>query len=1181
MYFKRIEMHGFKSFAEPVIIDFHEGVTCIVGPNGSGKSNISDALRWVLGEQSPKALRGGKMEEVIFSGTATRKSRGMAEVTLVIDNSTGVLPIDYNEVGITRRMYRSGESEYLINNNQCRLKDIRELIMDTGIGVDGYSLIGQGKIAEIVSNKPESRREIFEEAAGVVLYKTKKQEAERKLDTTLINLDRANDIIWEIEGRIDSLKSDSENAKEALELREIRKDLEINITLKNMEKIYDSNDFSATDIEELVQNIEENKKKQEEIESQILIGREKKERLQEIGTEKKDRLIKLVEEIGQITNKKELDSEKIASFNKDEERLNNEIFSLRGKLEKEIEHSEVLYQNMAEIEDKVKSATEELSKAIDEYNHKTAQSMESASRVSELKNDLMELNSQVFEKNSEIKSYEGYRESLTKRIVQLKEEKETLKKDKLSKEDTLREREKELQLKEEDFLRIADRYNEEKSRENILIEKKRALLKTGEEIRINSSQLVSRKQTILEMEANYEGYSGAVKFIMGSNLKGILGVVSELITVPKGYETAIETALGSGMQNIVCNLDDDAKTAINSLKNSRAGRLTFLPLESVRAGKVNIPHVLSTSRGFLGMAKDILSYDSKFGDVINYLVGRVAVVDNMDTAVKLSKISGGLRFVTLEGEIINSGGAITGGRYKNRSGNLLSRKNEIEALTEKISQLKAETQKNEAQITDINEKLAEILLRKENTEKEIQNKRSLLSDLKVGYEALKRDFEGQEETAVKAEREISNIEKDIEDTDILRERLKNQLESINSKISSIEKQLDEEAHMEKVIKEEILNVNDRITKARVNKTSLDSKIQSEEVLLQRVLDAIDEYTEQIDEKEDTLEKLLGDRNALSTGTYSTDVKVEDLIKDKKETERYIETLNLKADEVQLNLNRLEAERRNIADNLNSIIDQKQQQEIRLAKNEAGLEALKEKLWSEFEISHAQALAFKRDDFVLSSGIKESRRIKNRLEELGEINIGAIKEYEEVKERYEFLTEQRKDIIDASTELKKIINDMDSTIKKKFKETFNNVVMNFEVIFKELFGGGHAELSLDNEDNPLEAGIEITAQPPGKKLQNINLMSGGEKTMTAIALMFAVLKTKPTPFCILDEVEAALDDANIDRFAKYLKNFNEIQFTIVTHQKKTMEHADVLYGVTMAEQGVSKVLSLRLGDDFQV
>lgn len=1180
MYFKRIEMHGFKSFAEPVIIDFHEGVTCIVGPNGSGKSNISDALRWVLGEQSPKALRGGKMEEVIFSGTATRKSRGMAEVTLVIDNSTGILPIDYNEVGLTRRMYRSGESEYLINNNQCRLKDIRELIMDTGIGVDGYSLIGQGKIAEIVSNKPESRREIFEEAAGVVLYKSKKQEAERKLSSTLINLDRANDIIGEIEGRIDGLRTDSENAKEALKLRERRKDLEINITLKNMEKVSNSKEFSATDIEELSMNIKKAKNNQETLETAISENREKRESLQELGNEKKDQLIALVEKIGQITNKEQLDSEKIAAFNKDEERLNNEIANIQAKLDKEIEHSEVLYQNMSKIEAQVKEATNILTDSIDEYNEKTGQSMKIAGKIGDLKNELMELNSKVFEKNSEIKSYEGYRESLSKRAAQLIEEKEELAKDRISKGEIIKEKEVVLKSMEADFIKLAEIYNDCKAKEENLTEEKKTLFKVGEDIRIKGSRLTSRKHTILEMEANYEGYNGAVKFIMSSNLEGILGVVSELITVPKGYEIALETALGAGMQNIVCQLDSHAKNAINQLKDKRAGRLTFLPLESVKGVNHNISPALKSSRGFLGMARDIAEYDSKFNDVMSYLVGRVAIVDNMDTAVQLSKISGGLRFVTLDGEVVNSGGAITGGKFKNQSGNLLSRKNEIESLTEKIQENEIQADKNDRELSQVKEILNKVVSEKEELEKTIQSKRQEISNFKVSYEALKQGFEGQEEISFKAEREITNIQKDIQDTDILKDRLKTELESLNYEINSYDKQLEEAANLEEKIREELLEINDRITKNRVNKTSLDNKIQSEEVLLQRVLDAIDDYTEEINDKEDKLDKLLRDRNAVTLGN-DPNIKLEELVKEKKDLELYIENLNTQVEQVQYILNNLESERRTVIDNLNSVIDQKQQQEIRLAKNEASLEALKDKLWSEFEISYAQALEFKEEDFALQPAMKESRQIKNRLEELGEINIGAIKEYEEVKERYQFLNEQRADILEASSELKKIINDMDSTIKKRFKETFDNVVLNFEVIFKELFGGGHAELRLDNEDNPLEAGIEITAQPPGKKLQNINLMSGGEKTMTAIALMFAVLKTKPTPFCILDEVEAALDDANIDRFANYLRNFNEIQFTIVTHQKATMEHADVLYGVTMAEQGVSKVLSLRLGDDFQV
>ena len=1182
MYFKRIEMHGFKSFAEPVVIDFHEGVTCIVGPNGSGKSNISDAIRGVLGEQSPKMLRGGKREEVIFAGTASRKSRGMAEVTLVIDNSTGILDIDYNEVAITRRMYRSGESEYLINNNQCRLRDIKELIMDTGIGVDGYSIIGQGKIADIVSNKPESRREIFEEAAGVVMYKSKKAEAERKLEASNANLERVSDIVSEIEGRIDGLREDSAKAKEYLELRERYQDLEINITLKNIEKLETANDSIRGDARELTASIEMLGTRKQTLDGEISEERQKNERLEQLGNESNSALIAKIDELNQITNKSQLDGERLRAMERDAARINGEIAELESKLETEQENGETLSQKQEEIRVRLTNEEQRLQEKIQGYNEITARVLAQSEQVEEQRNEMFSLHSRAVSKRSEAASMESYRTSLQKRKEQLlaegAEQEQSTRAFEADQKKDLAEQEAAAARAQ----RIASAMEQLKQERADLMRVISEEAKKLDDTRIRVSQLAARKKTIEEMEHNYEGYNGAVRFVMKAGMPGIEGVVGDLMKAPAGYETALETALGGAMQNIVCQKDGHAKEAIRSLKANKAGRLTFLPMESVKGGGVTVPGQVRQHAGYLGIGAELAEFAPQYQGIFNYLLGRVAVVDNMDSAIALSKIAGnGIRFVTLDGEIINAGGAITGGRYKNASANLLARKSEIAALAEQVETLQQAYQKGMHQNQERQARQEEISDQLQKMEEERRQKELEISALQAKIAAQRQNFRDVEQAGTKREKELLSIEHDSADMEKMLDELLREIERSEAGHREAETQLTQTMQALELLKTEAAEASEEITKARIAKQDQENQFSASEELLRRVCAAAEELRGQIAERETRLADMDKEKHEILFRADNSEELFQKCSSEKAELEDYIARLNTEKASLTAALNAKTDEQAALGETLRAYQDQKYQQEIRLAKNETQLDTLKEKLWDEFEISYAQAMTFKKEEFVMSTATKESREIKNRIRELGDVNVGAIKEYEQVSERYGFLTEQRADILEAMQELQTIIGDMDRTIRTKFKEYFDQVVIHFEEIFKELFGGGQAELRLDDENHPLEAGIEIIAQPPGKKLQNINLMSGGEKTMTAIALMFAVLKTKPTPFCILDEVEAALDDANIDRFANYLKNFHEIQFAVVTHQKATMEHADVLYGVTMPEQGISKVISLRLGDDFDL
>ena len=689
-------------------------------------------------------------------------------------------------------------------------------------------------------------------------------------------------------------------------------------------------------------------------------------------------------------------------------------------------------------------------------------------------------------------------------------------------------------------------------------------------------------KTIEEMEHNYEGYNGAVRFLMKAGIPGIKGVVADLMKVPSGMEVAVETALGAGMQNIVCGKDADAKKAINELKTNKAGRLTFLPLESIHGNPANVPQSVRQDAGFKGLACDLIEYDKAYEGIFKYLLGRVAVVDNMDTAVRLSKTGGGgIRFVTPDGEIINASGAITGGKYKNATANLLARKTEISTLESEIKRLTRTYNENKDKIESLKAEADALLKNCADSEEKARKLELLVLESETRLKALEDNYKDTKESNAKKERELESIENDFVNLAQTEATLLREADEADAEIKRLDEETTELMESFEEIKLQTQNAGEEITKARIARTECDSKFEAAGRMLERVGASVDEIQAQIEAKQMSLEALEKEKSEILFGSENSEDNYRSKLEEKTRLEEYIAEIASEKAQLSSDLGERTTEFAEIGDKLNSYQDRKYQIEIKLAKNETQMDTWKEKLWEEFEISYAQAVSMKKDDFVLSTATRESREIKNRMKELGDVNIGAIKEYEQISTRYEFLTEQRSDILEAMQELQSIISDMDKTIKTKFKENFDQVVVNFEEIFKELFGGGHAELTLDNEDNPLESGIDIIAQPPGKKLQNINLMSGGEKTMTAIALMFAVLKTKPTPFCILDEVEAALDDNNIDRFARYLRRFDGIQFAIVTHQKATMEHADVLYGVTMPEQGISKVLSLRLGDDFDI
>ncbi len=1182
MYFKRIEMHGFKSFAEHVTIEFDRGITCVVGPNGSGKSNISDAIRWVLGEQSPKMLRGSRMDDVIFAGTANRKSRGMAEVTLVIDNSEGILPIEYSEVAITRRMYRSGESEYAINNNQCRMKDIRELLMDTGIGVDGYSLIGQGKISEIISNKSDSIREIFEETAGIVSYRSKKAEAERKLATATDNMARVTDIINEIESRIDNLREDSQKASEYLTLKDRNKTLEVNITVKNIEDISSKAEALIGEINEVAKELQEANAQKEDFDKKQKDYQSKLQQLEEQSQALDGKLRECIYEVNKLANENNISTERLTSIQKETERLTAEIADIQEKSNREGQNAKELLLQKEKTDEEYNSLKEELDKEELANREALSASETISSDIDNMKNELFELSTKKSGWQAEKVSLANLFDSLEKNKEELLQSgKEDVNRQKLA-EDSLAvvcaeesETKKEIDILNGEYVSLAKELKQEEQGKSAF-EKEIA---RGE---IEIGQATARKKAIEEMQNNYEGYNNGVKFVMKESIAGIHGVIADIVNVPDGYELAIETALGATMQNIVCEDDRAAKTAITKLKNNRAGRVTFLPIASIRSRGILEDPAAEKSAGFEGYAANIIDFDKRYKGIMESLLGNVVIVDDMDNATAMSKkVRHGIKYVTLDGEVISTSGAVTGGKYKHKRANIFERKSEIEALEKNILSLEKTKADNQNELAKKKERIAALI-------KEIDSKKELLREKEIALMSLasKREIAEKNVTELKKTSEVwedslNNIEDEkAKLTDKLNE-VAEQIKRAEEKIKQNEKNIISETEKLESMSDDIKNANDKMTNAKIRLSACEGEKEKTDSLLQMINSTIETYQRDISTKNERLNALRQSKESIENDIKTGSDDIKNLTDRKEESEKALQEIS----ESKAVCIKSSSELISAGDEINSKIthlqNRKYETDIKRTRYESQLENLKNKLWEDFEISYAQALGMREPEIAISSAVKENRQIKNRLRELGDVNVGAIKEYEEVSKRYEFLTEQREDIQKSTDELNSIIADTDKIIKKRFKESFESVTSNFEEIFKEFFGGGQAKITLDNEDDPLNAEIQITAQPPGKQLKHINLLSGGEKTMTAIALMFAVLKTKPTPCCILDEVEAALDDNNIHIFANYLKKFDDIQFTLITHQKTTMEHADVMYGVTMPERGISKVFSLKMTDELPV
>ena len=1180
MYLKRLELQGFKSFADKTILELMPGITTVIGPNGSGKSNISDAIRWVLGEQSMKSLRGTKSMDIIFAGTQNRKSLGFAEASLVFDNSDGALPIEYTEVTVTRKIYRSGETGYFINKVPCRLKDVLELFMDTGIGKDGYSIIGQGKIDEILSNKSEDRRHIFEEAAGIVKYRTRKQESEKKLEHTKLNLLRINDILTEIEGNLEPLQIQADKAKKYLNLREELKSIEIGLFVYNiekykqeLEKVVQDIDVMQTQCNDEEGRLERIKILKEELKSSIDEITETIENMSNIGFESQKQIEQLNSDINVAKTRIANNNENNDRYLKEIDEQNAKIQELKEEIEQKEAKKDNLKQNKEKFEKELNEKQEELDKLTEKLSSKELE-------IEGYKHTVEENTDKKYELQSEINAQNINYQNFEKRQVQIKQEMQST----ISELDSTR-------LNKED---IAKQFNEIENKKNKAQNSLNEVAKQREEanqkiksfesnINILSSEMrikESRLKFLIETEKEKEGYIKSVKSLLKDceNIKelgkGMNGVLANIIEVPDELQTAIEMCLGASLQNIVTETETDAKRLVEHLRKNNLGRASFLPISSVKGRKLD--KIKGNESGVVGIASDLVKYNKKYEQIILNLLGRTVIVDNMDIAIRVAKQNDyTFRIVTTEGDLINPSGAITGGSVAKKTVNILGRSKEIEKLEKEVNELKVKIKKLEDEKQEYEESIEGILELSANLEKELQEIDITYATEKQKVISINENIDKLEKRLNRLKEEQANLEKQKEEAVSTKGDLQVEINKIVEQNGELSKIINEFAELNKDDQKYIDDLNFDITNLKISVSSFDESEASIQEIQERINQELENAHTSIENKNAQIEQIKKDNEELEKSIQDTLQKIEEVKESVNSSSSKIEELKKERAQKSEKLSKQEDE---ITVKFKVIEDLKGQLvklDVKKTKIDEDINGVINKMWEEYELTPNNAEQYQKPENVALTQ-KRVNNLRTEIRELGSVNINAIEEYKNLKDRYDFMSEQRLDLENTMSKLRKVISDMTQIMKEQFKEKFKVINKNFGEVFAELFGGGKAELTLEDEENILECGIEITVQPPGKKLQNMMLLSGGEKAFTAIALLFAILKINPAPFCVLDEIEAALDDVNVFRYADYLKKFTEhTQFLVITHRKGTMEAADSVYGVTMEESGISKLLSMKL------
>ena len=1180
MYLKRLEMQGFKSFADKTILEFKPGITSVIGPNGSGKSNIADAIRWVLGEQSIKELRGGKSADIIFAGTQSRKSLGFAEASLVFDNTDNKLPIEYQEVIVTRRIYRSGETGYFINKVQCRLKDVLELFMDTGIGKDGYSIIGQGKIDEILSNKSEDRRNVFEEAAGIVKFKTRKEESEKKLERTKLNVLRINDILTEIEGNLEPLKAQSEKAKKYIDLKTELKNIEVGLFVHNIEKF-------KTDLEKVSQDITV-------MQENCNLEEAKLEKIKIVKEDLKSTIDELTENIEKtqnlgFTSQKEIEilnsninvaKSKIQNNEENKERFNQEIEEIKQKIEKSTQDMELKLSrkdSLKENKEKFEKELEEKLSMLEEIN-KTLSVKEL--EIEENKRKLEENTDTKYEIDGIINEQKVNISNLEKRMVQIQNEITNS----ISELDNTRFTKEEL---EKGFYEVQKQKNEitkelekNKSKKNEIDEKIKSI-----DIRINNSiQEFNFKESkykfLVETEKEKEGFQRSVKALLKDCEKikelgkGVRGAIAELIDVPENIETAIEMALGASMQNIVTDNEQDAKRLIEYLRKNNLGRASFLPISNVKGKKIE--KIKGNNAGVLGVASDLIKYDKQYEGIILNLLGRTVIVENIDIGIKLAKDNeNSFRIVTVEGDIITTTGAMSGGSVSKKTVNILGRSKQIETLAKEIEQIKKLQE-------DLKKEKENILNSSQDFLKQAQELENSLQTIEIKYNVENEKINTVNQNIQRISDHLAKLKQEKNEIETKKEEYLKNIEQENIKKSAIEEEninLKEKithfSDANKDTQKQVDDLNFDITNLKISVSSFNESENSIDEMAELLKQEIENQNKNIENKKNQIEKMSAEQVELEKQIKQDEKNIEEIKNKVAKSDSDIEKMKNERQKSNEKLTQKETEEVEEFKIIEDLKGQIVKLDVKKSKLDDDLNNVITMLWNEYELTpNACGDYLKLENIAITT--RRVNVLRQDIRELGSVNVDSIEEYKNLKQRYDFMCEQRLDLENTSSKLRGIIAEITENMKTQFKEKFKIINENFGQTFKELFGGGEAKITLQDENNILECGIDIIAQPPGKKLQSMALLSGGERAFTAIALLFAILKMNPAPFCVLDEIEAALDDVNVNRYAEFLKKFAKgTQFLVITHRKGTMEAADTVYGVTMEEKGISKLLSMKL------
>ncbi|MDY4026632.1 MAG: chromosome segregation protein SMC [Enterococcus avium] len=1179
MYLKRIEIAGFKSFADRTKIEFEEGVTAVIGPNGSGKSNITEAIRWVLGEQSAKSLRGGKMPDIIFAGSESRKQLNIAEVTVVLDNTDNYLPLGFSEVSVTRRYRRTGESDFFINKKACRLKDIQDLFMDSGLGKESFSIISQGKVEAIFASKPEDRRGIFEEAAGVLKYKQRKRKAEQKLFETEDNLSRVQDIIYELEDQLTPLAAQSEAAKEFLALKKELTATDVSLTVAKIKQTRDSWESAKTDFEELSKTVEEKSRFIQQTEQQLGTLREKRGSLDEQLETGQQQLLHLSEALKQAEGQKALLSERSKNTQKTSAEYRETLNEQRKKKDDAQANLQEVQTQQADkqtekvaLEEKIQQLTNEAEK----YKKSPKELLE------DLRGTYVELMQETANVSNELKYLERqYTQETAKnqqsvtRFEALRDQLEELTEQQSAAQTKTKTLEAQLTEEQENYRRLA----EEKNAAQQQLQKEQQLMY---DMMSQVQQARARQKSLQEIQENYSGFYQGVRSVLQhkEQLSGIVGAVAELIEVPEKYTLAIETALGASAQHIIVENEKDARQGITFLKKQRSGRGTFLPLTTIKPRSLGAHHyqAIKDVDGFLGVASELVSFSENVAPVMQNLLGAIVIARDLDSANLLARqLRYQVRIVSLDGDVMNAGGSMTGGATKQGNrGNLFNQGHELAEWTKRYEEINQALQAKEAFVRDLQAKIADQTESLETLRTQGEQTRLAYQEAQSSEERVATELTRLQKEQSLFSYEAKELESFLNDYQVQKEtlefkqvELKTQQDKINQEIQQLNEESDQ-------LEEKRAGINAELSRLQADYAVLDERLLYLERQALGFEEQINELTNQIVNLENQLLALSSDSSDHEESEESLTQRLTELATAREHLQEQLavwkemrQSLQQQVDQADSELTEANREQKQLLARQSQADVQKNRYELKL---DNALAYLQEEYSLTFEGAEAQA------DPEIDQQVAQTEvsHLKQAIEKLGPVNLNAIEQYQQVEERYDFLTTQRDDLLSAKEQLFETMDEMDDEVKTRFFTTFQAIREKFNVVFPNMFGGGRAELVLTDPDDLLNTGIEIEAQPPGKKLQSLSLLSGGERALTAIALLFSIIQVRPVPFCVLDEVEAALDEANVARFGRYLSAFqNDTQFIVVTHRKGTMEAADVLYGVTMQESGVSKIISVRL------